>query len=542
MGALRESFQLVDFLALEIVGVTTPCQHQWASAYFRRYTTTIFGVSVAIHLAVEARIMLDDLPPELLDDILTYCTHASLKALRQCNSLLAHQTTPLIYSHLDLAFFLSSLSRLGDVARAPALAKHVRTITFHPDILPVESRATWEQLIDFRPPSSEWVVRSSGKDMSTLKGRSTAYTKYDTLPRHNLSREDLDTGWRNFETTMLGQRQWCEGVEGLVLKEALAGLPNLQSAIVQLAKPFKGGRINDIPYWKGVAKLILVGPDAWAYPMREESESDDVPWAYSGCLAGLPVLSFLEAVGYRATFSGLKPLESLELDIPTTHSFRQVMGKSYFNRGPDLTNHEMRYNLIIEAFKPLKHLVLSCPHAADDYGPGSERGAQAEEVKELLRTASQVQTLELEYGDAEKKDYDDWREHFGLTPLFSGTTVIWPFLHSLSLTASIPSAPFVNFLKLHGPTLKRLEMRDNVSDDWRAVLKAVPKVCQLEYVYLECLWQWDAGGGGGEEGVDEDEDDEGMYICHFDEGTDVDDPLNEEVKAFLLRGEGILEI
>lgn len=495
--------------------------------------------------------MLDELPPELLDQILDHCDQASLKTLRQCNKHVAHRGTPFLYSHLHIGFFISSLHRCKNICSNPSLAKHVKKITFHPDILPSWTQFAWESHIDFRPPYSEF-VGSYGKSID-LSERSLAWAHYGKLRRHGFAAGELNAGWLRYLRLQRSQRDWREHAEGLMFKEAISSLPMLQSVVLQLAKPFRGGRINDTPYWKSLAEIIFVGPDAWTYGSREDIDldqwddigADEQPYTkFDDGLLGLPVLSMLEAIGYRASFSGVRPVQELEIDIPTSKSFRQCMGCNYREIGStrehDPTNHDMRYNIIVEGFKPLKKLTLICPHAADDYLPGDPRGAQAEEVQELLRAASQLRTLELEYGDAEKKDYDDWREHFGLTPLFSNPTVIWPNLHDLSLTASIPSAPFINFLTLHGSTLKRLEMRDNVSDNWRAVLEAVPKVCKLEYVYLECLWQFDAGGGGLLE--DEEDDDEGMYICHFDEGTDVDDPVNDEVKAFLLRGEGTLEM
>ena len=76
--------------------------------------------------------------------------------------------------------------------------------------------------------------------------------------------------------------------------------------------------------------------------------------------------------------------------------------------------------------------------------------------------------------------------------------------------------PFFSFLS---PTLRSLELRDMVVEDVRELVCGIPRILNLEHVYMECILQRRSGDGFG---------------CAFLEGSDVDKPYERAVKAYLL--------
>jgi hypothetical protein len=83
-------------------------------------------------------------------------------------------------------------------------------------------------------------------------------------------------------------------------------------------------------------------------------------------------------------------------------------------------------------------------------------------------------------------------------------------------------------LLLHKDTLKRLDIRDCLCDNWGKVLKIIARDLKLDYIYVESLWSPGSEDNFEEEG-------EGLILG---EGLDADDGFAQDMKAFLYTGEG----
>jgi hypothetical protein len=83
-------------------------------------------------------------------------------------------STPFVFDHIKLRLFPSSLEKVNKLCDSE-LAKYVRTLDFHPDLLPLWDKETWLSKLVFRPVR-EWRQPEE---------------EYDKLPRHSLGTEEL---------------------------------------------------------------------------------------------------------------------------------------------------------------------------------------------------------------------------------------------------------------------------------------------------------------------------------------------------------------
>jgi hypothetical protein len=202
----------------------------------------------------------------------------------------------------------------------------------------------------------------------------------------------LDQGWQSFRRYCDEQESWKKGQEGDVLKDCVSRLQNLREVLIDRAKPF-GGRLNIQPFWRNFRNEILVGPDAWSYDASRWNSLDT-----------LTAMFMVTAVGYRNSISGTKAVEKLALDLPEHWSFHDMVylpshypNQIYIKAYPKSVDPATRYGVILDAFRPLKHLTLRCPSVDDD--EDLDGIAQVEEANEILTTAVGLQSLYLDFGE-----------------------------------------------------------------------------------------------------------------------------------------------
>lgn len=477
--------------------------------------------------------MLAQIPLELLELICQQCNQESLRTLRLVDKRTNTASTPLVFERMYVSVFSNSVEKLGCLSRS-LLAKHVKAIDFIPDRLPMWNKRDWTNAVDFRPPFLQWceesgLARSRPGAGQPYPDRTEARKEYDLLPRHHFTQDQLNAGWLAYEANRDAQHRWRTDVQGLELKEYISSFPNLREAVIRKAEPLSG-RVNDRPFWKHLLRQILVGPDAWLY--RASVEGDD---QFEGTLA----VNFLEAIGYRNSFAGLQPVETLSLDQLTRYSLaelRALVSNELLSGEPmdPLIDPLVRLGTMVDAFKPLKHLSLSCPHVSDRYGDTIH--GPAKETQALLLAATGLRTLVLEYGDpvVDCSDEVDGQYSFrsSLLPFLSTASTAYPYLHKLRLTAAIPAEAFSEFLIQHSRTLKVLELRDSACDNWEAVLKTISGQLQLDRVYLECLHE------DSRECDEEGRETLAGTVTYFWDGTDEENDFNTAMKTYLLEGKG----
>ncbi|KXT02914.1 hypothetical protein AC578_1826 [Pseudocercospora eumusae] len=462
---------------------------------------------------------MNTLPEELLALICDTCDHASNKTLRLVERRFEAASTPLVFEHFYMGVFEYGLEKLNLLTKSP-LAKHVKKFTIFSDILPGWEKEAWRRRIDLRPDFLEWCPLSSSNS------RQAARLEYDALPRHDLTFIQLFDAWRAYLFYLREQREWRQDQHGVRLKELISSLPNLTEAHVKCTVPFTGGT-NKWPVWKGLLPHIKVGPDNWRWEARYFDPNPN--YARS---RGHAALALTEAVGYRATFFGIKPISKLEIQSSHLGSYQDLFealrprsrssafnGSSGFEDISGSLTHQGRahHSMRVDGFRSLTSLKLHMPHATLSsrlHGVGLEL-----ETLQFLRAAHQLRELDLRYTDDELRP-DMHEEMPQLEGLFASDEPVWPHLGRLALATNLNAEILLKFLRNHSLTLKELELRDMSIKGVRLLVEEIPKVLQLRHVYMECLW---------------DESPSGHFLSVLSRGTDWEDPYELGVRSYLLR-------
>ncbi|KAK4508381.1 hypothetical protein PRZ48_002119 [Zasmidium cellare] len=475
---------------------------------------------------------MERLPEELIVQICEFCDHASLKNARLVDSRWNAASTPATFEHFYMGVFGSGVEKLGNLAESP-LSKHVKTFTIYSEVLPNWSKTAWQKAIDFRPPFSQWlppVKVEVARELATLNWAQFSSQqslreynlaeKYESLPRHSFNDDDLERGFSRYQECVRDQANWRKQVRYLAFKEYFARLPNLIEARVECTTPFVG-RTNQWPVWRALRRHILVGPDDWMY----STDFQDENYSY---LSGHAAMSLLEAVAYRASFSGTKQLTSLYVHSSHVAPYHDLMEEA-FGRFQWFAPRNSYIHQLQEAFRHLTRIYLHVPHAT--ISDRLEPGAVAKETMTFLRQARQVQSLDLRYGDDELSPDDDASQ---LEVLFldGSENVLWPDIKHLALATNIPAEILVGFLRNHSKTLESLELRDMLVRNVDLALAQIPKVVELRHVYVEQLWDDNA----------EDTGTSVHHLCVLSRGTDFDDPYEQAVKSYLLGQKSMLPV
>ncbi|GAB7329941.1 hypothetical protein MBLNU13_g01643t1 [Cladosporium sp. NU13] len=473
--------------------------------------------------------MVVQLPIELLQIIVQDAEPQSLRTYRLVDRQWCAASTPFAFSRYHASLFSRSLIKLSALAQS-SLAKHVKAIEFHTDQLPNYTRNDYEAKIDLRPNISKY--RASLGEQVNWSEISRMYNK---LPMHNYTPAQLEKGWLAFQTYCSEQKRWIDGQAGLVLEDCLCRLQNLSEVVISKAKPF-GGPLNNTPFWRNFMDEILVGPDAWTY-------GHSTSYQYEA----LSTLYIMTAIGRRISVNGIKAIEKLTLDLPDPFSFYHmihlppssagVIPKEFRERGfigadPDQSHLASRYNVIVDVFRPLKHLALWGPSVIEDDLDGPGARSQVKETAHFLTSAINLRSLALDFGEPSHsyEGASDELELFdcSLLLLIKRSHQTYPHLEDLRISSAFQSNFFKNFLILHKDTLKRLDIRDCLCDNWDKVLKTIARDLKLDFIYVESLWSPASGDDFDEEGE--------SFI--LGEGLDANDEFAQDLKAFLQTGEG----
>jgi hypothetical protein len=475
--------------------------------------------------------MVAQLPIELLQIIIQDADPQSLRACRLVDRQWCAASTPYAFSRYHASLFSRSLTKFSALAQSP-LAKHVKVVEFHTDQLPNYTRKDYEAKIDARPN-----ILAYRAGLGEHANWSKLSRMYDKLPKHDYTPAQLEKGWLAFQTYCSEQKRWIDGQAGLVLEDCLSRLHNLSEVMIRKAKPF-AGPLNDTPFWRNFMDEILVGPDAWTY-------GHSTSYQYEA----LATLYIMTAIGRRIADTGVKAVEKLTLDLPDPFSFYHmiylpassagVIPKEFRKRGftgadPDPNHLSSRYNIIVDAFKPLKHLALWGPSVIDDDLNGMGALSQVKETANFLTAAVNLRSLALDFGEPSHsyEGASDELELFdcSLLLLIKRKQQTFPHLEDLRISSAFQSKYFRRFLVLHKDTLKRLDLRDCLCDNWDKVLKTIARDLKLDHIYVESLWSTSL----------EPNFDEGSENLILGEGLDADDEFAKDMKAFLRTGEGSL--
>jgi len=249
-------------------------------------------------------------------------------------------------------------------------------------------------------------------------------------------------------------------------------------------------------YWNNLESKILVNPLSRTtsdiskkFDTGSASSDDDYAWRDDGLA---PTFFLLEALGYRSGIAGIRSVESLTIEMSST-AYRQILERSQetLRSGAfglmDAAEGEPRYQLIVDIFVKLKHLILLIPGPHDR--KSGINAAALREMKLILETATNLQSLELEiHGNDYPPLCNVFFNEEVIGWLLSRRKTMFPHLRGLKLRARFPPKSFINFLSQHRSTLRTVEMRDCESYNWREILAFIEQGLELEKFHAKFLW------------------------------------------------------
>ena len=308
-------------------------------------------------------------------------------------------------------------------------------------------------------------------------------------------------------------------MEGIALKELFARLPNVIHAIATFAMP-STGKVANQPIWKRLRDRILVSPDDWIHDKAYSDTEKGI------CLSGCSTLSFLEAVEFRSSFAGTKPLETVTIHSAHAGAYGDVVRTS-LNLGnaplilQSVHKWDAQLTKIAMGFRQLRYLHLRVQHLSLEHETGMELIA-------LLTAAKELRSLQLEYSEHGDDGVKTVLAQDSLMTVFESDRP-WPHLQHLGLSINMLGSVLSPLLDNLALTLRSLELRNMLVYGVTAVIGQIPETLSLERVYLECIWDERARY------IDRHSEEVVEYDCVFPYGTNIDDPFERSIKAYLLR-------
>lgn len=282
------------------------------------------------------------LPPEILTIICELCTSPpGLCNTRSCGDrsisfccvkkacmvlrLVSREwnavSTPFVFDDIKLRLFPPSVEKFNRLCDSE-LAKHVSTLDFHPDLLPVWEKETWLSNVLHSEPDVE------GRVKHRLTGD---FEAYDEATRQSLSTEELDAGWAAYEKHMSGQRRWHNHLPDLqtMLEHALLRLPNLCRTTVACCSSSYQLRHNlfsafaQEPFLKILAREIIVPAKTWLVSLTPELSNRKHVELEDACS-----LAYLEAIGHRSQHPGAKQVKDFTFDLKSQQTLSMLSAAS----------------------------------------------------------------------------------------------------------------------------------------------------------------------------------------------------------------------
>lgn len=474
---------------------------------------------------------METLPSELIELILDRCEHSAQKNLRLVNHAYHEAATPFVFQHIYFAIFDDCHEKLVSISKS-RFARHVTHMTIYLDLLPEWSDSAFQYLVDYREDIMHWIAHKHGtlnqmspqvqkhRDELPFELPDPATWEGDRKPYHGFTSDQLEKGGGEYRAARRQQLQWHESRQGALFKEHFAMLPNLQVvACIQLTARTPREKIKPpAAIWRRMRRKILLDPYYWTCgPWGDKSH---IVHEFARRVSFLA----LEAIAFRASFSGTKPITSFKLDShhvgPWERMSDQQTGE--LTPLPDRLEVQRRFNLIREGFQQLKklHWRLYYDHAFYIW----HTDLAVRDTKRLLHAATQLRSLTLVFIGRNNPRRDTRLDNTGPgnkeVVSFLDSKPPWPHLQKLRLCIDAHYSKFIPFFKHLSPSLRSFELMESDVEDARALIVAIPQILSLDYARLERIWYRDKSSG--------------RMKCLFEHGTDVNDPTINAVREYLI--------
>jgi hypothetical protein len=462
---------------------------------------------------------MDHLPPELLSLIIGYCTPSCLKSLRLANRRCCEVATPSLFENLHLGISQESLDQFESISNS-RLATYVKRCTVYLDRLPDWDHYLWEQAIYDRG-ISYWREFGNGPepdpDRCTRTGQIPVSASRKILYDY-FSQKQLEDAFNRFKSMRLQQIRLPTSGLDIALKECFMMFPNLDTVNCTLSIT---NRLQELPmpsaFWDCTQRKILVAPGDW--------ESGEVSYCSSRAHREFAHrVSFLvfEAIAFRASFSGTKPVAKLGLHIRQHtvegtleyESWESIMISRALEH-----SYAAKMNKILNGFQHLTHIDWCIYQSLI---PGIKLASFARDTAKFLRGSRSLQSLCLslyDRGDVRTRHDETTIGDATIKELLDGGSLS-PDLRYLRLRFRATCTGLLSLFRTVSRSLLSLELKDMEVGNAHELIIQIPEILRLEKIQLKSIWH-----------VRETSE----IQCLFSEGLDVNGYFENAVRDFLLR-------
>lgn len=438
---------------------------------------------------------MESLPVELLDQIVCFCDHASRKNLRRTSKAFEDRATPSVFEHHFTAMFDGSLFAFENIASS-RLAKHVKRLTYFNDTLPKYNKKQYVASVDFRPEFHTF--REQRKEEFPDEVRdvaahasadvfSRAYSAWEALPRHHLTKKELDQGWKEWQKLCKEQKRWGKDDQDQRFQSAFQKLPNLCEVEVVRAM-FENPCTSEWPVWKRLRRSMLLGPDDWKEHMSPDEQTLDF-----GMVLETATLCLLEAVAQRnrERAVGVQPVSVIRIQNDLTHplSLTANWTNSLYGTAPETRQWAKSLDgplPLADAFRQLSTFTVRMEDSGE-MTTSAQLAAVRAQLHHFLSVAPNLRRLTLILdGDLTMarfdEDLEDWGGEEPGINIFDSQSTLWPEIEHVSLSVNCNTDKMLRLLRLHSSTLRSLEIRNSTFDDVPSLLEQIPKILALDHV------------------------------------------------------------
>ncbi len=339
-------------------------------------------------------------------------------------------------------------------------------------------QSKWEGIIDFRDDimidemTVPTIYRTYSGSVSSLRD-----CFHENLRPHHFSQWHRDAGWREFCDLRQQQLAWTQEQTSIGFKDYFAMLPNVTEANF-MPSTDQYLQSNKSPAWKKLRERMLVGPSDWMDEPLDSSVNGHE-------LSGVACLSFLEAIGSRASLPGVKQITKLDVwslhDGPLQDLMNSDDGTelTYIQRGWDT-----RYQKLQEGFRPLTELTFNVHH--EYYVKEDLSQQKVVELMGLLHAAKRLKKAHVVYTNKDEFDMhlDPFESSLARAP------PSWPAIEHLTMSTHNMTHPhFVNMLRCYAPTLRSIKLDTMMVGDLEPFIAELPRVLKkLETVHLQGIY------------------------------------------------------
>ncbi|GAB7354288.1 hypothetical protein MBLNU459_g4810t1 [Dothideomycetes sp. NU459] len=232
---------------------------------------------------------MESLPPEIQLNIFQYFEITDLKSIRAtCKSFRC--VTPLVFETFYMGMTFADLERLQAVSDHPEISLYVKDFMFDTLVIPnIPDPMVWQAMIEFRIPFEEFLDEyyaqyiAAGPDATIPSGgiNYAAKREYDRLPRHSLTRSQLQAGYAAHNAVRYEQYAWSEP-EDKIFANAFSKLKKLVSVT------------NCKREWSSLRQKIILSPDQLrcaSFDVEHDSYAHPIKNKFTMCI--------IQALGLR---------------------------------------------------------------------------------------------------------------------------------------------------------------------------------------------------------------------------------------------------